>query len=278
MSATPPASRQVDQANREYWDELCGTGIARELGVTDATPLSLARFDEWFFRHYSYLDRHIPFRALRGKRTLEVGLGFGSVSQRLAESGAQFTGLDIATAPVGMARHRLMQNRLPGNAVCGSILQAPFPDAAFDWVVAIGCYHHTGNLQGALDETHRLLRPGGTAIIMLYSAFSYRRWLGWPGATWRQLAAERFGRGVGGRANVDERRIYDKRLDGTAAPETVFTSVSGLRRMAAGFRHVTVTRENVESDIPLLRFVPRALRLAVFSPFIGLDLYCRLDK
>ena len=40
---------------------------------------------------------------MRGKKVLEVGLGYGSVAQRIAENGAVYTGLDIAEGPVEMA-------------------------------------------------------------------------------------------------------------------------------------------------------------------------------
>jgi 2-polyprenyl-3-methyl-5-hydroxy-6-metoxy-1,4-benzoquinol methylase len=54
---------------------------------------------------------------LRGKSVLEVGLGYGTVSQKLAEGGAFFTGFDTADNPVAMVTHRYAragyQARLP---------------------------------------------------------------------------------------------------------------------------------------------------------------------
>ena len=38
---------------------------------------------------------------LKDKRALEIGLGYGSLSQKMAEAGAGYTGLDIAAGPVG---------------------------------------------------------------------------------------------------------------------------------------------------------------------------------
>ena len=57
-----------------------------------------------------------------------------------------------------------------GSATQGSALDIPHPDGSFDVVVSIGCLHHTGNLAGAIDEVHRVLRPGGEAMVMVYNA------------------------------------------------------------------------------------------------------------
>ena len=65
--------------------------------------------------------------------------------------------------------------RLPGRALQGSILEPPFNRATFDVVVAIGVYHHTGNLQLALANTAALLRPQGRAVIMIHNAGNYVR-------------------------------------------------------------------------------------------------------
>lgn len=93
---------------------------------------SLKKFDDWYFAFYPYLFVHIPFEDMKGKDVLEIGLGYGTVSQRLAEAGARYRGLDIAPGPVTMVNHRLNQADLEGQAQQGSILQAPFADASFD--------------------------------------------------------------------------------------------------------------------------------------------------
>jgi hypothetical protein len=44
------AQQQIDRRNSEFWDELCGSGLAQQLGISDASPESLERFDA------AYLD------------------------------------------------------------------------------------------------------------------------------------------------------------------------------------------------------------------------------
>jgi SAM-dependent methyltransferase len=270
-------SNAVASRNTEFWDELCGTALARSLGVTDSSPASLRRFDDWYFGFYPYLERHIPFSALSGKRVLEVGLGYGSVSQRLAERGAVYQGLDIAAGPVAMVNHRLRQKGLSGSAQQGTVLDCPFDDDSFDYVVAIGCYHHTGDLQRAIDETRRILKPAGGATIMVYSAYSYRRWLRWPGSTLSYFLWDKFRIGQAQRASERERAAYDANSSGAAAPETVFVSGSHIRRMSAGWSRVEIARENIGDEFPLSLF-PRAMKSSLLAPWSGLDLYCRMVK
>ena len=269
----------IDEQNRKFWDELCGTQLAKQLGVTDSSKESLEKFDRWYMDFYPYLHRYIPFGELKGRQVLEVGLGYGTISQMLAESGALYSGLDIAAGPVNMVNHRLHQNGLPGKAVQGSVLNAPFADSTFDHVVAIGCLHHTGNLQQALDEAWRVLKPGGRAMVMVYYAYSYRRWVYVPRATMRQFLSDKFGIGTNRLPISDkERAHYDASTkDGGGAPETAFTSASEMKRLTARWSKCVVHRENIGQEF-VFRAMPRAMACRRAGPWVGLDIYCELIK
>lgn len=156
---------EISRKNEDFWDEPCGSQLAQFLGVKDASEASLLKFDQWYLDFYPYLEKHIPFAKMNGMNVLEIGLGYGTVAQRLVEHGAVYSGLDIALGPVKMVRHRIKQIELEGNVVQGSILQPPFPDQSFDAIVAIGCLHHAGDLQYAIDECYKLLKPGGGVDI-----------------------------------------------------------------------------------------------------------------
>ena len=270
----------ISRKNMSFWDELCGSQLARSLGVTDSSPESLKRFDDWYFAFYPYLDKHIRFGELRGKDVLEVGLGYGTVSQRIAESGARYRGLDIAANPVTMANHRLSQSGLPGEATQGSILHAPFEDESFDAIIAIGCLHHTGDLQRAIDECHRLLRPGGRLSFMVYYAYSYRRFWQNAGETLRYLVRELSGyRGVVGSGDVKQRAAYDANESGEGAPHTDWISVASMRSLCSRFSGFSATIENIDNGAPFKLARPREELLKTRLPgLIGLDLYATATK
>jgi ubiquinone/menaquinone biosynthesis methyltransferase len=158
----------VSQRNAEFWDELCGSHLARQLGIRDASPGELARFDAAYLAIYPYLLGYFPREQVAGRRVLDVGLGYGTLAEALARMGADYHGLDIATGPVEMARHRLagVPGARPAQVQQGSVLELPFPDASFDLLASIGCLHHTGDLFGAIQEVRRVLRPGGRLAIL----------------------------------------------------------------------------------------------------------------
>jgi ubiquinone/menaquinone biosynthesis C-methylase UbiE len=265
-------------ANRRFWNELCGTSLACSLGITDHTTDSLRRFDEAYMGLYPYLLRHVPVGSFTGLRVLEVGLGYGTLGQKIAQSCGSYTGLDIAPGPVEMMRCRFSLQGIAGEAIQGNMLNAPFPDEYFDRVVSIGCFHHTGDTQRCLDETYRLLRPGGVAHLMIYNRFSARQWTRWPLKTVGAWVAERTFRS-GTASSPEQRAAYDSDSDGTAAPETEFFSLSQLRRMLRRFRRVRLTKENFDNvTFRGRRLIPRLSVLSTMGRVLGLDIYIEAEK
>jgi SAM-dependent methyltransferase len=248
MSQVEPAQKDIDAANAAFWDTLCGSHLAQMLGVTDNGPGSLKRFDDWFFDFYPYLLTHVPVQTFKGKRVIEIGLGYGSLSQKILEAGAEYVGMDIALGPVAQSRHRMQQSGLHGEGIQRSFLDNGLPDSSFDAVVAIGCFHHTGNVQRCFDETWRILKPGGTAHLMVYNRYSHRRWMQNRESFKREFLKETFGLLDTAKAEESERAANDTNLDGVAAPETVFLSAREIKRRMRRFSKVKVIKENMDDS------------------------------
>jgi len=261
----------VNNENREFWSEPCGSNSKLSHGFD-----SNDEFDRWFFEFYPYLESYIPFDQLRGKKVFEVGLGMGSVAQRIAENGADYYGLDIAEGPVALVNSRLHEKRLDGRATEGNILNCPHEDCTFDFAVAIGCLHHTGDLYQGIKELVRIVRPGGKGIFMVYNAFSYRQWISSPLKTFRQLVAD-FGMATPRSAGKLEREKYDTDTSGNAAPFTEFTGKKGVMRILDELPvEYKIDRQNIGNVF--LFPVPRRIKLATCGPFVGLDLYVSFQK
>jgi SAM-dependent methyltransferase len=260
MSAS--TQRAVDARNADFWDELCGTSLAKSIGVSDRSPESLRRFDDAYMDLYPYLPGQLRAPGEPGEPLLEIGLGYGTVSQRLAEAGFGYHGLDIAAGPVEMVCHRLQMLGIADpetRVVEGSALEIPHPDRTFGHVVTIGCLHHTGDLPKAVSEVHRVLKPGGTAMVMLYNRHSLRQLV----LRWRLLAEERV------------RAAYDANAGGEAAPATVFVTARQVRdELFAPFSDVRVERHNFDGT----RVLPRKLALPTVARVLGLDLYIHARK
>ena len=57
----------VDAANADFWNELCGTHLAKFLGIRDGTPASLRRFDDAYLCMYPYLLPLVDPRRMAGR-------------------------------------------------------------------------------------------------------------------------------------------------------------------------------------------------------------------
>jgi SAM-dependent methyltransferase len=262
----PDTQATLDARNASFWDELCGSALARKLGIREASAESLARFDQAYMALYPYLAGYLP-ADFEGADVLEIGLGFGTLSAEIARRGAVYHGLDIAAGPVDMVRHRLRLAGDPspdGRVVQGSALEIPFAARRFDWVYTIGCLHHTGDIPRAVSEVHRVLRPGGTAVVMLYHRHSLRRLR-------KVTLPALLGRT---RTNGQVAAMYDTNEDGDAAPHVEYVSRRDVRRMFASFEKIRIDVRNFDDT----RFLPRARLLGTVDRVVGLDLYITARK
>ena len=266
--------RQIDRRNAAFWDELCGTTLAEQLGITDGSAENLERFDRAYLDEYPYLEGYLPTPSGSKQRLLEIGLGYGTISQILAERGFDYHGLDIAPGPVDMVRHRLTELGIgdPEERVrVGSVLEMEHPDESFDHVITIGCLHHTGDIPQGVAEVGRVLRTGGRAVVMLYNRRSYRRM--------RQSLSGLRERLRGGAADEAALRAsYDHNVEGEAAPVIDYTSVREAKRLFSDFSKVRVRRENFDYMMRGQRAVDREKLLGWPARLAGLDLYVTAVK
>lgn len=156
---------------RAFWQEHpCGTKFA------DAEPGS-RRFYELVEEHRYSKEWHIPaaagFTNSQNLRVLEVGCGLGTDGAQFAKAGANYTGVDLTDAAVDLARKRFELFKLPGTFRVADAEHLDFPDESFDVVYSHGVLHHTPDTAVAVREIHRVLRPGGRAVVMLYHRNSY---------------------------------------------------------------------------------------------------------
>jgi SAM-dependent methyltransferase len=139
---------------------------------------------ERFFREVEQerytLEPHIPeivrFADWREHDVLEAGCGIGTDAAQFARAGARYTGIDFSQTALELARRRFELARLDGSFLHASVTELPFPDSSFDLVYSNGVIHHIPETGRAVREFHRVLRPGGTALVMVYhqSSFNYR--------------------------------------------------------------------------------------------------------
>jgi len=91
------------------------------------------------------------------RRVVELGAGTGKLTRALAAAGHRV----LATEPDPRMREVLAGLALPGVEITAGVAeQIPLPDGSADVVVS-GSAFHWFDLERALDESARVLRPGG---------------------------------------------------------------------------------------------------------------------
>ncbi len=113
-------------------------------------------------------SRFVDFGSLRGKHVLEVGCGSGFAVQLFAEAGAEVTALDLTNWAVETTRARLAAFGLEANVRPGDGERLEFADDSFDLVFSWGVIHHSADMDRALRELVRVLKPGGGVVLMVY--------------------------------------------------------------------------------------------------------------
>ncbi len=168
------SSPLVEQDRRAFW-----TGYQPGFRSSDA-QIGASDFFAEVQRERYLLEPDIPemaqFALWRGRDVLEAGCGIATDGAAFVRAGARYTGIDFSPTALRLARRRFEMQALDGDFVEGSIVQLPFDDASFDLVYSIGVIHHIPDIEQAVSEFHRVLRPGGRAIVMVYhrTSFNYR--------------------------------------------------------------------------------------------------------
>jgi len=132
-------------------------------------------------RHRYRTEWHIPqvvgFPQWREKDVLEIGCGMGTDAINFGRAGARYTGVDLTEVSIEMVRRRFELEGLNASLKVADAERLPFEDNSFDLVYSHGVLHHTPDTQRAVNEVRRVLRPGGTAMVMLYHKNSYNYWI-----------------------------------------------------------------------------------------------------
>jgi len=164
---------------RRFWKSLYDSLYEDVDGTLTAEQLFTGIDDlEDMFRFRGHMATvEMPLGNLTGKRVLEVGPGAGGHSALFARHGAFTSSADITfdRARATQAKFALMGDRAAGcQALQADAETLPFDDDTFDIVYSNGVLHHTLDTERAIGEVHRVLKPGGQAVIMLLSNSGFR--------------------------------------------------------------------------------------------------------
>ncbi|MBD3308949.1 methyltransferase domain-containing protein [candidate division KSB3 bacterium] len=115
------------------------------------TPAGKLRWE----RRVKMLASHITPKM----KVLEIGCGTGYLTQELAKSEAHIIAIDISPHLLCIARRDIQAPNI--QFLLENAYQLSFPDQVFDSVIGSSVLHHV-NIDLALEECYRVLKPGGT--------------------------------------------------------------------------------------------------------------------
>lgn len=117
---------------------------------------------------YPFLTNFIDMHGLKGKKVLDVGCGTGVLTEQFVRMGADVTAIDITPKAVELTKKRLALYNLRAEVLEGDAQRMPFSSNTFDFVCAWGCLMHMPETPKAISEIHRVLKPGGAMLAMMY--------------------------------------------------------------------------------------------------------------
>jgi ubiquinone/menaquinone biosynthesis C-methylase UbiE len=100
-----------------------------------------------------------------GTHVLDAGTGPGRVPMAIAHAHPTWTveGLDLEPRMIEYARTQDRDAKV--TFTVGDVAALPYPDATFDLIISSLSQHHWSDVDGALRDLRRVLRPGGELWI-----------------------------------------------------------------------------------------------------------------
>ena len=154
-----------------------------------------------------------------GESILDVGSGPGNQIFELSSivgPNGRVQGLDPAESAIAIASRRCV-GLSNVHFELGDAAQLPFEDETFDAVMSSQVFEYLDNVDGALQEINRVLRPGGRVLIHDTD---------WGALLWRSSDAQRMARVL---------EVFDRHLADPNLPQTL-----GSKFRDAGFIDIVV--------------------------------------
>lgn len=201
------------------------------------------------FAEFERLARELAAHLPPNARVLEIAPGPGYLSVALAKLGPfKITGLDISESFVHMASQYAKREGVTVRFIHGSASDIPLEDGMFDLIVCRAAFKNFSEPLKALNEMHRVLKPGGRAVIV-----DLRK-----DASWSEIVAYVDGLDVSAASSWFMKFTFKHMLLKRAYTEAQMTSLAGQ----CDFKTCEIVKNAVGMEISLTRHEPLAEQAA----------------
>lgn len=129
--------------------------------------LSLGQYEKW---------QNKVFEDLFGRKILEIGVGPGKLLLKMTKKGYIVTGIELRAGMAYEARKKAKEAGIDIDILHQSVYHMPFKDEIFDCVVLTFVLAEIAELDKAIIEMKRVLKPNGRIIIIAGGMPEDRNW------------------------------------------------------------------------------------------------------
>lgn len=167
MKSAAATRKQVE----EFWDRKpCDSDRSTSAKGTKKYYLEIEADRYRYQRHI--LEDVLPKVNWCGRKVLEIGTGVGTDARIIIRQGGDYVGINIDQGSVDATAKSLDLFELRGRVERGDATNLHYADETFDVVYSFGALPCIPDLDQALREIERVLRPGGEVLALLYNRSS----------------------------------------------------------------------------------------------------------
>jgi ubiquinone/menaquinone biosynthesis C-methylase UbiE len=157
-----------ENAQAQWTRNPCGGAVAKGGSrVSYFKRVELERYKQQPWMHDLF-----RFEQYGGAKVLEIGVGLGTDLIQFADAGADCHAIDITDEHMNLARENFALRGYQVDIRRSDATAIQHPDETFDVVYSFGVVHHIPEIDKVLTEVHRVLKPGGKALISVYHKWS----------------------------------------------------------------------------------------------------------
>jgi len=164
---TPASTRKEVEG---FWDNKpCDSDRSSE---SYGTAAYFKEIEEDRYKYQGHILDIIDEIDWQGRKVLEIGTGVGTDARIMIGKGADYTGINIDQGSVDLTRKALDVFSLAGKVERCDATSMKYEDESFDIVYSFGAMPCIPDLDKAVEEIYRVLKPGGVVLGLLYNKSS----------------------------------------------------------------------------------------------------------